>query len=513
LIRNPDGWILKQVQDDECFMLNFIDNFLNRITMYRLVLYFLIVLLAVALIYSFFGILSFHPFSLIYFTTILLIACWVTNKVFAFVFNVPANVESVYITGLILALIISPPLASGYLFILPFLIWAGVLAMASKYILAIRGKHLFNPAAIAVAITALTINHSASWWVGTISMLPWVLVGGILIVRKLQRSDLVISFLLVGLTMIIAFNPSHINPLIILQKALVGSPILFFAFIMLTEPLTTPPTRKLRIIYGISTGLLFAPSIHLWSIYSTPELALVIGNVFAYLLSPKSKYLMTLKSIKNIGSNTYDFIFYPNRKMVFSPGQYLEWTLGHKHSDTRGNRRYFTIASSPTEDEVHLGVKFYENASSFKRALVGLTLGKKLLAGQLCGEFTLPQDSQQKLVFIAGGIGITPFRSMIKYLIDKQEPRDIVLFYCNKPGDDPAYRDLFDTAADCIGLRTAYITGRLDAETIKNQTPDLLTRTFYISGPRGMVMAFEKTLKDMGIPGNQIKIDFFPGFV
>src|SRR5258708_34079548 len=110
----------------------------------------------------------------------------------------------------------------------------------------------------------------------------------------------------------------------------------------------------------------------------------------------------------------------------------MEWTVGHAHSDTGGNRRYFTLASSPTEKEVHLGVRFYDPSSSFQRAVVELPAGSTIVAGQVAGEFTLPKDPQKKLVFIAGGIGITPFRSMVKYLLDRDEKRAITLFYSNR---------------------------------------------------------------------------------
>jgi len=116
-------------------MFDSIDNFLNRITMYRLVLYYLISLWAVAFIFSFYGILRYDPISMIYSAAVILAVGWLTNDIFARVFRAPANVESVWITGMILILIIAPALKTDLLGALPFLIWAPVLAMASKYIL------------------------------------------------------------------------------------------------------------------------------------------------------------------------------------------------------------------------------------------------------------------------------------------------------------------------------------------------------------------------------------------
>ncbi len=281
---------------------------------------------------------------------------------------------------------------------------------------------------------------------------------------------------------------------------------------MLTEPLTTPPRRGTRLAYGALAGALFAPGVHLGSLYSTPELALSISNVFAWIVSPKVRAMLTLKRKDTTSPNTYDFVFTSDKKLSFKSGQYLEWTLPHKKVDTRGNRRYFTIASSPTEEEVHLGVKFYDAPSSFKRALREMEPGGMLTAASLSGDFTLPHNKKEKLAFIAGGIGITPFRSMTKYLLDTNEKRDIVLLYGVRDARDLIYKDIFD-AAGSIGLKPAYTVGLITPDIIKKEVPDYLERMFYVSGPRSMVVAFEHTLHKIGVHRTRIKTDFFPGFV
>src|SRR6266545_4588090 len=419
-------------------MIEFVDNLLNRITMYRLVLYYLIFLLGVAVVLSFGGVLLYDPFALLFTIGFLIGTCWLTNTVFAKTFGVPTNVESAYISALILALIITPLQSTHDLW---FLGWSGVLAMASKYIIAINRKHLFNPVAFAVALTYLTINQSASWWVGDAAMLPFVLIGGILIVRKIGRFDLVSSFLLTTMVTILAFSLlNRENFIATMQRTILYSPLLFFAFIILTEPLTTPPTRRLQIWYGALVGFLFAPQIHIGALYTTPELAILIGNMFSYIVGPKTTLILRLKDKVQLAPDIYDFIFAPKRKLAFAPGQYMEWTLGHDDPDSRGNRRYFTLASSPTEDNLRLGIKFYRNSSSFKRALLSMDAHGQIVAAQLAGDFVLPDDPQQKCVFIAGGIGITPFRSMLKYLVDARQPRPIVLFYANRTVDEIVYK-------------------------------------------------------------------------
>lgn len=504
-------------------MLKPIDNLLNRITMYRLVLYVLIALLGVALILSALGVMGYDPFALLFSTAFLLAVCALANWIFAKAFKIPANAESTYISALILALIISPIQSYNDLW---FLGWAAVLAMASKYIVSINKRHIFNPVAFAVAITYFTINQSASWWVGDGPMLPFVLIGGLLLVRKVARFELVFSFLLsafASMAIFSLFNGSDF--MATLQRTIVYSPILFFAGVILTEPLTTPPNQKLRVIYGAITGFFFAPQIHFGSLYITPELAMLIGNAFSFIVSPKSTLILTLKDKIRVAPDIYDFIFMADRKLAFSPGQYMEWTLGHDDPDSRGNRRYFTLASSPTEDQLRLGVKFYPNGSSFKQALLALDHQHEIVATQLAGDFVLPNDPNQKCVFIAGGVGITPFRSMIKYLIDTRQRRSIVLFYANRSIKDIIYKDVFDKAEKQLGLKTVYTVtdssdlpaawrgkvGRITPDLIKAEVPDYRHCMFYISGPKGLVDSFKESLSLLHVPGTHIRTDFFAG--
>jgi ferredoxin-NADP reductase/Na+-transporting NADH:ubiquinone oxidoreductase subunit NqrB len=512
--------------------MTFIDNFLNRITMYRLVLYYLFGLIALAIVFGAFGILPYSPINIIFTTVFLLFVAWIANGLLAAAFKAHPNTESAYITALILALIITPGSPTDASFVI-FLVGAGVIAMASKYILSLDKKHIFNPAAVVVLITAFAIGQSASWWVGgNLPLMAFVIVGGFLIVRKIQRFDLVLTFLIAAFASDILTHPID-DPFTTIQKAILHTPIFFFAAIMITEPLTTPPTRVWRMEYAALVGLIFSPAIHLGAIYSTPELALVIGNLFSYAVSPKGKHMLMLVKKEEVGEGIYDFSFVPEsgKKLSFAPGQYLEWTLSHAKPDTRGNRRYFTIASSPTEKNIILGAKFYDPSSTFKKTMLEMKPGDTIMAGQLAGDFTMPRDPRQKLAFIAGGIGITPFRSMVKYLIDKSEHsrakggsgrvRDVVLFYSNRTAAEIAYRDVFDDAAKKIGMKTVYaITKpedgspgtRITADLIRREIPDYRERMFYISGTHTMTTAFEKTLAEMGVPRKHIKVDFFPGF-
>jgi len=504
-------------------MIRRVDNLLNRITIYRLALYYLIFLLAVAVTFASTGVLPYDPYALLFTIGVEIAVCGITNAIFSRTFGVPANAESASISALILALIITPVQSNHDIW---FLVWAGVLAMASKYILAVQHKHLFNPAAFAVALTYLAINQSASWWVGNGPMLPFVVLGGILVVARIRRFDLVASFLLAALAAVLGFSIFNWENIIAgLQQTLVFSPLLFFAFVILTEPLTTPPTRRLQIWYGALVGVLFVPQFHIGTFYTTPELAILIGNLLSFIVSPKATRILRVQEKVQLAPDVYDFVFAPTRKFAFAPGQYMEWTLGHAAPDTRGNRRYFTLASSPTENNLRLGVKFYRNTSSFKHALLSMDAHSEIVAAQLAGDFVLPDDPNQPCVFIAGGIGITPFRSMLKYLIDTRQPRPIVLFYANKTVDEIVYQDVLDRAERELGIKTIYTitdTRRLPAtwqgrvgyigpQLIKDEVPDYLNCMYYLSGPPGMIGAFKQMLAELDVARNQIKTDLFAG--
>ena len=296
---------------------------------------------------------------------------------------------------------------------------------------------------------------------------------------------------------------------------------------MLTEPLTMPYLRYLKIIFGIMVAFLSMPHIHLGNFYFTPELALSIGNLFAYLVSPKEKYMLFLVEKREIGPGIMDFIFKLDSVPKFRPGQYMEWTLPHAWPDSRGNRRYFTIASSPTERNIRLGIKFYENGSTYKKALYNLDSRMQVVGASLSGDFTMPANPNTKLAFIAGGIGITPFRSMIKYLVDTNSKRDIVLFYANKTIQEIVYTDVFNEAREKLGIKTIYTLtdlskipegwkgykGIIRDKIIISECPDYKERVFYLSGPHAMVVSYENVLSKMGLPSSNIKKDYFPGLV
>lgn len=504
-----------------------IDNFLNSITMYRLVLYGLILISLLGVGMSFAGVLPFNWLHMVTSGAVLVAVCAGSNKIFGYIFKVPDNVESSYITAFILFLILpAAGTAAGW----ALLALAGAAAMASKYVLNIRGKHLFNPAAVAAVLLAVSGMGAATWWVGSGALFVPVAIVGLLMVRKVRWSWLFISFVSVALVSVVVNGLARGADLRdILTTAIWSGPLLFFGSIMLTEPLTTPPTQRRQIIYGALTGALYGTPFNFFGLfYNAPELTLVIANIYSYFASPKGRFRLALKEKIQTAPLLYDFIFTPNEKVRFTAGQYMEWTTWPHNCDSRGNRRFFTIASSPTEDNLRIGVKVPEEASSFKQYLNAMKPGDELVAGHLTGDFTLPRNwdkSGQPIVGIAGGIGVTPFRSIIKNLIDTNQKIDMVLFYAAPDPSEFVYGDVLKQA-EKLGVKTVYVlsgakevpagwsgkTGFITEEMVKAEAPNFQTAQFFLSGPNAMVDAYKKLLLSLKVSRQNIRTDYFPGY-
>ncbi len=486
-----------------------IDKFLNETAMYYLVLRGLAGLALLSVVFGFFKLLPFSALQFIITFGVLVVACFFGNILISKILKAPINRESSLITALILFFVLAPV---RDLRDIEITIAAGLIAMVSKYIFAINRKHIFNPAAIAVLILGFLGFGNAIWWVGSTILLPFVLVMGLLVVRKIRRFSLFFSFLIAAILVSTAFNLKNgLAPLDSIAQVFLSWPVIFFGSIMLTEPQTTPPHRKLQIVYGALVGLLFGSQFEIGPVFSSPELSLILGNVFSFIVSPHHKLFLNLKEKRELVPGTIEFSFARPNNFSFLAGQYLEWTLPHKNPDNRGTRRYFTIASSPTEEDLKLGVRMArENGSTFKNALANLEPGAHMVATQLSGDFVLPTDQTKKLVFIAGGIGVTPFRSILKYLADKNEKRDIVLFYAVTDEKDIVYKDLFKNIKfiPVITPKQGFITEQM----IKKEVPDYKERMFYLSGPNSMVDSYKELIKKLGIPNKSIITDYFPGF-
>lgn len=229
---------------------------------------------------------------------------------------------------------------------------------------------------------------------------------------------------------------------------------------------------------------------------------------------------VTFDHSKDRASNIRTFYFTPERKLDYTAGQFIELTLKHSNPDSRGQKRWFTLSSSPTQEFLSITTKWAdEKQSSFKKALWKLEPGDTLEMSEAMGDFVLPKLIQTKLVFVAGGIGITPFHSILNWLSDTGETRTIKLLHAVRNEDEIIFQKTFERA----GIHATTIVsdpssawggerGRLDAEKIIGITEPDEDTLIYVSGPEPMTEALEKELKKAGIKPAQLVLDFFPNY-
>jgi Na+-transporting NADH:ubiquinone oxidoreductase subunit NqrB len=256
----------------------------RRVLTYRLTLYYLAAIVLAAFGLSILGMARQPWMNLAFSTAVALSACLGVNWAFARVFGAKSNWESVCISALIIVLIITP-CAPDDLAAVGFLALVSAWAMASKYIVAVGGRHLFNPAAFAAALMSLVFHRTVSWWVGdNVMLLPLLLLGGALILARLRYYEMLASFAVVVLGLSVAHgNLSGFAGVARSLSAMgIHSMFCFFGLVMLTEPRTAPLGRWRQIAYGALVGALFSPFTHIGSYYFTPEVALLCGNLFTF---------------------------------------------------------------------------------------------------------------------------------------------------------------------------------------------------------------------------------------
>jgi ferredoxin-NADP reductase len=228
-----------------------------------------------------------------------------------------------------------------------------------------------------------------------------------------------------------------------------------------------------------------------------------------------------LDHIKDEAEGIKTFYFRPERPVYFTAGQYAEWTLKHDDPDERKVKRWFTISSAPTSALVSLTTKYAggDKTSSFKRSLFKMQPGDEILMSDPMGDFVLPKLIQTPLIFVAGGIGITPFHSILNWLADTKEIRPIKLLYGVRNEEEIIFQETFDKA----GIPVTYVVsdpssswggerGRITAEMIMGLGQPSEDTLVYVSGPEPMVEALEKDLPAAGLDKKQFVGDYFPNY-
>ena len=233
-----------------------------------------------------------------------------------------------------------------------------------------------------------------------------------------------------------------------------------------------------------------------------------------------------LKGHEEIAAGTMAFHFEKPEGFTYKAGQFCDLTLDDPpETDAEGNTRGFTLASAPYENDLMVATRLRDTA--FKRVLRKMEPGAELKFDAPYGSFTLHGDADIPAVFLSGGIGVTPIRSIVLQATRDRLPHRIVLFYSNRTPESTAFLDDLSRAQQenpnftLVGTMTQMEksgadwdgeTGLIDAEMLRKSVPDLDRPIFYISGPRAMVAAMRKVLDDAGVKDDRIRTEEFSGY-
>lgn len=237
-------------------------------------------------------------------------------------------------------------------------------------------------------------------------------------------------------------------------------------------------------------------------------------------------YKVKLKRRREIASGTMAFHFEKPQGFSYTAGQFGEVTLANPpETDAEGNTRTFTIASAPYEGDLMVATRMRDSA--FKRVLKSMALGTEVSLNAPDGSLTLHSDARIPAVFLSGGIGVTPVRSIVLQATHDKLPHKIVLFDSNRRPEDSAFLDELAEAQKrnpnftLIGTMTEMEksskawrgeTGYVTQAMLLKSVHDLSRPIFYISGPPAMVAAMRKILDDAGVKDDKIRTEEFAGY-
>lgn len=223
---------------------------------------------------------------------------------------------------------------------------------------------------------------------------------------------------------------------------------------------------------------------------------------------------LTLIDKKQETLDTVSFYFKPPSLVFWTPGQFLIYTLEHQNPDVRGKMRFFTVSSAPFENHIAITTKIDEKASSsFKKALREMPIGGKIQAKGPDGDFVL-EDPLEKYVFIAGGVGITPFRSIIADLAHDKSPINITLLYAYQNEDIVFKKELDEITKSNPNIKVRYFVSpvHIDVESITKTVSDPKKPIYFISGSNNFVQGLSVVVNRLGIEEKRIKHDYFSGY-
>lgn len=492
---------------------------LGRLSAYRLVVVVLAALAAYSVVLGALGWLPFGVPAMLASLLVCLAASYGVNRVVAAAVRVTPQADSSLVTGLLLYFLFWPSLAPLDLAVTAL---AGTAAALSKYVLAVHGRHAFNPAALGAFVVGLTGWGAAAWWVGTPPMLWLVLPGALLVLYRVQRLAMAGLFALVALGVFTAaVAQGGIAPLTSVGQAVSQGPLVFFAGFMLSEPLTMPGRRLHQFGYAAVVGVAYALPFTLGPVSNSPELALLVGNLLAFVFGLTRGVSLRFVERRELTPTSHEFVFLPSRRVRFAPGQYAELSLPGGGPAGAGSRRTFSFTSAPSSDLLAFGVSTAPPLSPSKRSLMGLVPGQRVYLAAVGGDFVLPRDTDDPLLLVAGGIGITPFASMLRAARSSGEGRDVVLVASVPNPAELAFAGVLRASGARVVVRASDGGAPADfaedagsapfsAARLRELVPDIDARTAYVSGPPSFVGAVARELREAG--ARHVRRDAFSGY-
>src|SRR4029453_13180161 len=224
-------------------------------------------------------------------------------------------------------------------------------------------------------------------------------------------------------------------------------------------------------------------------------------------------YLLPLKDRRPVAEGTLAFWFdTTGTDLTFKPGQYANFTLTEAPDGNPDNASHLFSLASPPHHKDFLMIASRMRDSGFKNTLKTIPLGTRLQVNRPAGRFLLHEDASKPAIFLAGGIGITPFLSMIEWATEMKSPHKIHLFYSNRSPANTAFLEelegfekqnpqfkLTATITDSDDPHWPHERGPLDAELIERHVSEIDEPIFYVVGPPGMVDDMDQMLTRMGI--------------
>lgn len=227
----------------------------------------------------------------------------------------------------------------------------------------------------------------------------------------------------------------------------------------------------------------------------------------------------TLERSEIIAPNIVTYWFRPERPVRFDAGQFIEIYLPHVPADNRGLWREFSLSNAPHEELISITTNFYTPSSTYKQTLKSLAPGAEVIMKDPMGDFVLPKDTSIPLVFVAAGLGSVPFVSMVKWLLKRNEQRQIQLIHSVSSPDEFLFYDLWKQYdLDFVPLVTRPDNtwkghaGHLNVDRLLELMGPLENKLIYLAGPQSFIEPFFNELLATGIPRSQLLLDYFPGY-